>query len=178
LPARIVAIDLARKPASFLQLSPEGKVPMLTHGAGAVSDSAVINEYLEDAFPVVAMLPRDALLRARARTWIRFADARLYEHTSQLLHSPDPAVHARSLAAIEEDLSYIEDHAFASGHAGPYWMGAQFTLVDAALYALVRAGCCACKPSSAFMAGAVPGPWRAGATRWLPAHPCRYRAIG
>jgi hypothetical protein len=29
---------------------------------------------------------------------IRLADARLYEHTSQLLHSLDPAVHARSLA--------------------------------------------------------------------------------
>jgi glutathione S-transferase len=134
LPVRIVTVDPDAKPADFLRLSPDGKVPLLCHGTHGVWDSAVINEYLEDAFPAVAMLPQEALARARARYWIRLADARLYEHTSQLLHSLDPAVHARSLAAISQDLQYLEDHAFAAPDAGPYWMGAQFTLVDATFY--------------------------------------------
>jgi glutathione S-transferase len=139
LPAHIVAIDLHNKPADFLAMPPEGKVPVLRHGACSVWDSTVINEYLDDAFPTVAMMPRDAVARARARTWIRFADARLYEHTSQMLHSRDPAVHARSLAAIEQDLLYLEEHALAAPADGlcdgeTYWMGAAFTLVDATFY--------------------------------------------
>jgi glutathione S-transferase len=134
LPVRIVMIDPNAKPAEFMRLSPDGKVPLLCHGDRGVWDSTVINEYLEDAFPAVAMLPREALARARARCWIRWADAHLYEHTSQLLHSLDPAEHARSLAAIEQDLQYLEDHAFAAPDAGPYWMGAQFTLVDASFH--------------------------------------------
>jgi len=134
LPVRIVTIDPSAKPAEFLRLSPDGKVPLLCHGDRGVWDSAVINEYLEDAFPAVSMLPREALARARARCWIRWADARLYEHTSQLLHSLDPAVHARSLAAIEQDLLHLEGHAFAEPDPGPSWMGTQFTLVDATFH--------------------------------------------
>jgi glutathione S-transferase len=134
LPVRIVTLEPDAKPADFLRLSPDGKVPLLRHGSHGVWDSTVINEYLEDAFPAVAMRPQEALARARARAWIRLADARLFEHTSQLLHSLDPIVHSRSLAAIEQDLQYLEDHAFAEADAGPYWMGSQFTLVDATFH--------------------------------------------
>jgi glutathione S-transferase len=134
LPVRIVTIDPAAKPAEFLRRSPDGKVPLLAHGERGLSDSAVINEYLDNAFPAVPMLPKEPLARAQARWWIRWADAHLYEHTSQLLHSRDPAAHARWLAAIEQDLQYLEDHAFATPGAGPYWMGTPFTMVDATFH--------------------------------------------
>lgn len=134
LPAHIATIDPEALPAEFVRLSPDRKVPLLRHGEHAVGDSAVVNEYLEDAFPAVAMLPQEALARAKARFWIKVADARLYEHTSRLLQSVDPAVHARSLVAIEEDLRYLEDRAFTAAAVGPYWMGAQFTLVDATFH--------------------------------------------
>jgi glutathione S-transferase len=138
LPARVVAVDLGDKPADFLAISPEGKVPALKHDAHGLWDSAVIIEYLDETFPAVRMMPSQPLARARARSWMRTADARLYEHTSQMLHSADPAVHARSLVAIEQDLLHLEGHALgasASGGAdGPYWLGAEFTLVDATYY--------------------------------------------
>lgn len=131
LPVRVESFDLNAMPAEFVRLSPDGKVPLLSRSGHVVWDSSVINEYLDDAFPEVAMLPREPLARARARCWMRWADARLYERTSQLLHSLDPVVHARSLAAIEQDLRFLESHA---PEVDAYWMGEQFTLVDATFH--------------------------------------------
>jgi glutathione S-transferase len=143
LPVNLIHVDLDNKPADFLDVSPDGAVPVLRHGACNVRDSTVINEYLEDAFPAVAMMPSEPAARAAAREWIRFADVRLYQHTSQLLHSEDPDVHARSLTAIKQDLLLLEKRVSASqtfdksqdgSDSDPYWMGPAFTLVDAAFY--------------------------------------------
>ena len=55
----------------FLRLNPRGKVPILVHREGeretVVYESTIINEYLEDAFPAIALMPKDAAGRARVR---------------------------------------------------------------------------------------------------------------
>src|SRR4051812_3460014 len=81
LEARLIEINLRNKPHWFAALSPHGKVPLLKVGADCIWESAVIDEYLDEAFPQPALLPRDPLTRARVRAWIRFADTRLYENT-------------------------------------------------------------------------------------------------
>ena len=43
-----IDIDLANKPAWFLQISPLGKTPVLLVGEVAIFESAVILEYLEE----------------------------------------------------------------------------------------------------------------------------------
>lgn len=61
------AIGTGQVDAVFLKASPRGEVPALVDGDFAVFDSTVILEYIEDAFPSPAMLPRDPKLRAKAR---------------------------------------------------------------------------------------------------------------
>lgn len=72
------AIGSGQVDAEFLKASPRGEVPALVDGDFAVFDSTVILEYIEDAYPSPALLPRDAKLRAKARM-IEDAMDTLYE---------------------------------------------------------------------------------------------------
>lgn len=72
------AIGTGQVDADFSKASPRGEVPALIDGDFAVFDSTVILEYIEDAYPTPAMLPRDPKLRAKARM-IEDAMDTLYE---------------------------------------------------------------------------------------------------
>lgn len=50
--------------------SPMGKVPILEANGATLSESEVICEYLEDAFPQKPLLPKDPVARARVRELI------------------------------------------------------------------------------------------------------------
>jgi glutathione S-transferase len=128
--ARVIEVDLRNKPPSFAALSPQGEVPVLKIGDTYLTDSAVIDEYLEEVLPDPALLPADPALRARARYWIRFADRRLYPSTKRLLLAVEADARGAALAAVREDLLFLQRHAFGADAFGPYWMGARLTLVD------------------------------------------------
>jgi len=51
----------------YQKISPLGKVPAIQDGDLTVSDSTVICEYLEDAYPGVPVYPTDPVAKARAR---------------------------------------------------------------------------------------------------------------
>lgn len=61
----------------FERLSPLRRIPVLVDGDFSVSDSTVICDYLEDAYPGHPLYPRDPKQRARARWFEEFADTRL-----------------------------------------------------------------------------------------------------
>ena len=63
-----VAIGTGLPDREFLAANPRGEVPALIDGDAALFDSTIILEYIEDKWPAPAMLPRDPLARARART--------------------------------------------------------------------------------------------------------------
>lgn len=58
----------------YLCLNPNGVVPTLVHGDTVVTDSSVINEYLEEVFPQTPLMPNDAPTRARMRAWRQYID--------------------------------------------------------------------------------------------------------
>src|SRR5687767_2370798 len=127
-----IDVDLRQKPAELVALTPQGTVPTLKVGERALAESAVIAEYLEEAYPEPALLPRDTWLRAEARLWIRFADERLYAHTRGLLYAAPASERPALLARIYENLRFMENKAFGkASRSGKYWLGEQFTLVDA-----------------------------------------------
>lgn len=125
-------IDLSDKPDWFLELSPSGKVPTLevTTDDGervVLFESLVINEYLEETTDGPPMFPSDPLARARARAWIEFSTA-LLRDCFKLTAAEDEEALAPVLARVREKLDRLEREL----GDGPYFLGADLSLVDAA----------------------------------------------
>lgn len=70
-------VDLLRfeqhQPA-FVRINPNGQVPVLVHDGAIITESTVINEYLDDVFPEPPLRPKNPVERARMRIWSKLID--------------------------------------------------------------------------------------------------------
>ena len=66
-------IDLGSPPEWFLAISPLKKVPLLIVDSTVIFESAVINEYIDEAYQPM-LHPEDLLLKAINRSWIEFSN--------------------------------------------------------------------------------------------------------
>jgi glutathione S-transferase len=76
----------------YLKLNPNGVVPTLVHDGNVVTESTVINEYLDEAFPEKPLRPEGAYLRARLRLWTKREDSIHYginTMTTAILFRPE-----------------------------------------------------------------------------------------
>jgi glutathione S-transferase len=69
-----------------LELNPYGKVPVLVDEDAVIYESAIINEYLEEKYPQVPLLPKDLFQRSRVRIWIDFCNTRLQRAGGDIAH--------------------------------------------------------------------------------------------
>lgn len=84
----------------YLALNPNGVVPTLVHCGKAITESSVIIEYIEDAFPDVPLVPKDPYARAQMRLWTKFSDSVAYS----AVYVPTWSIMAkRAEASISED---------------------------------------------------------------------------
>ena len=70
-----------------MRQNPYSKVPVLVDGDGVIYESAIIDEYLEEKFPQVRLMPADVLLRAKARIWVDYMSTRLHAAASDITHN-------------------------------------------------------------------------------------------
>ena len=134
-------LDPACRPSqeeAFLARSPMGKVPFLEMDGGAqLSESQVICEYLEDAYPQKPLYPRDALERARVRELITIMELhmeliarRLYPHA---FFGRGPASEELR-QAVEKELAKGVRAFRMRAKFDPYVAGADLTLADCAAF--------------------------------------------
>ena len=128
----LVEIDLRQKPAWFSTISNYGKVPALQHKEHRLVESAIVNEYLDEVFPEPALLPRDPGTRAVARIWIDYANTRFVPAWGSVLRAPSEAEGDVARRELDAALRHLEEGLARS--AGPYWLGAELSLVDLAFY--------------------------------------------
>lgn len=124
MPFERVYVDLADKPAWFLDLSPLGRTPVLKVDDRAIFESAVILEYLEETGPH-PLHPADPLRRAEHRSWIEFGSAVLND-VAGLYSANDRAAFAAKAEALATKFTRLENHL----GDGP-WFDGDFSLVDA-----------------------------------------------
>ena len=55
-------------------------------GEAVVYESAIINEYLEEKYSEVALMPKELLKRARVRIWVDYCNTRLQRAAGYIAH--------------------------------------------------------------------------------------------
>ena len=103
-------LDLRRRDQhrpDYLQLNPNGVVPTLVDDGRAITESTVICEYLDDAWPAPPLRPDTPFERARMRIWTKRLDETLHFHTGVL--SGSIAFRHQHLARPPDELkAYID----------------------------------------------------------------------
>jgi glutathione S-transferase len=143
LAARAKGLDLAPeappgggiKSPEYLALNPMGKMPALEDGGKCLAESAVILEYLDEAYPQKPLMPAAPLDRAQVRVIARIVDLYIAPQSGPFFRNMNPATRneaevegaKKSLAKAIADLEH-----FVSAE-GPYVAGKQLTLADCTL---------------------------------------------
>jgi len=121
----------------FLARTPMGKVPFLKLDDGRrLSESQVICEYLEDAYPQKPLLPKEAFARAKVRELIVVMELHM-ELPARRLYPQ--AFFKRSVSeevreAVRKDLEKGARAFKALAKFEPYLGGAELTLADCAAF--------------------------------------------
>ena len=116
-------MDLKNKPDDLTRKNPYGKVPVLVDGDGIIYESAIIDEYLEEKFPQVRLMPTDLMQRAKARIWIDYFSTRLHAAASDITHDRNPEKAQQQLHQYLTDL----DREMADKN---FLIGDQYSLAD------------------------------------------------
>jgi glutathione S-transferase len=72
---------------AYLAINPAGLVPALAVDGQIITESTIICEFLDDAFPARQLSPADPLSRARMRGWLKRVDEVLHPNTGALVFS-------------------------------------------------------------------------------------------
>jgi glutathione S-transferase len=115
-------VDLKNKPQDLLELNPYAKVPVLVDGDGVVYESAIVNEYLEEKYPAIRLLPTDQLERAKARIWIDFFNTRIHPAAHDITHDKNPE---RAKEQMSKHLKTLDEEM-----AGKQYILDEFSLAD------------------------------------------------
>ena len=121
----------------FLARTPMGKVPFLEVDGTQLSESQVICEYLEDAYPQKPLYPRDPLQRAQVRELITIMELHM-ELVGRRLYGQvffgQPPLSEGARQAVEKDLTKGIRAFRSRAKFDPYVAGSQLTLADCAAF--------------------------------------------
>ena len=124
-----------QKTSDFLRMNPYGKVPVLVDEDEVIYDSTIINEYLEEEYPLPRLMPEDSQGRARVRMLEDYCDNSFIPPTTMLLaqlRKPEAERDAQRVEQARDELRralyYLRDKLGGL----EYVVGREFTLADAA----------------------------------------------
>ena len=124
-------INLREKPDWFLQISPHGKVPVLSVDDEPLFESNAIAEYLDESIEP-RLHPEDPIKRARNRAWTDFVPD-FSKGLRGVYYTKTPEETEKGLDGARKVLGKLEEAlAQERGNDGPYFNGDTICLVDAA----------------------------------------------
>jgi glutathione S-transferase len=128
----LVEIDPYNKTPEFLAVNPRGLVPALIHNEKSIYESLVIDEYIDEAWPMEPrLMPQDPYDRAQARIWIDFIGKKIVPQFYHILQQQDAEKQSEAKASFLDALKQFSDAMTPGG--GPFFFGENFTLVDIAM---------------------------------------------
>jgi glutathione S-transferase len=120
----------------WLARSPVGKVPILEVDGAALSESQVMLEYLEDAYPQKPLYPKGPLEKAKVRELITYIELHL-ELVARRVYGEaffGGKVSDEVKQAVEKDLEKGVRGFAKLAKFSPFIAGAEFTAADCAAY--------------------------------------------
>ena len=127
----VTYINLREKPDWFLEISPHGKVPVLSVDEEVLFESNAIAEFLDETVPP-QLHPEDPIKRARNRAWTDFVPD-FAKALSSIYYTKTKEEMEQGLEAAPKRVSRLEEAiANERGNDGPYFNGDTLCLVDAA----------------------------------------------
>jgi maleylacetoacetate isomerase len=130
-----------QRASDYLQLNPQGLVPLLVDGEATISQSLAIIEYLEETHPEPPLLPESAAARARVRS-LALAVAcdihplnnlRVLNYLRGPMAQADAAVKAWYRHWVAAGLQALESEAARARSDGEHLLGSQVTIADICL---------------------------------------------
>lgn len=131
------AATVPKQTDEFLARTPMGKVPFLElEGGRRLSESAVICEYLEDAYPQPPLLPKDPWERAKVRELIVHMELHMELVARRLYGSVffKREISEEERKSVEKDLAKGVRAFKALVRFDPYIAGKELTLADCAAF--------------------------------------------
>jgi len=116
----------------WLARSPMGKVPILEVNGATLTESQVICEYLEDAYPEKALYPKDAIARAKVRELVTHIEWHM-EMVARRLYAQaffGGTVSDEVKQAVEKDLTRGVRTLKMLARFDPFVAGSDLTLAD------------------------------------------------
>ena len=124
----------------YVKLNPNHVVPTLVRDGEVFIESSLINEYLEDAFPEVPMLPADAAGRHAVRLWTKRLDEQVHPATGvvtfaigprkMLLQQPEQVREANINAIPDPARRALRRSVLEHGVQAPEFAGALAAMID------------------------------------------------
>ena len=135
--AQFELVDVWSPESKVAEVNPLGKVPcLIMDDGGAVFDSRVIVEYLDNLTPVHKLIPTSGRARVEVRTWEALADGLLDaavavrgEQTQRTDAQRSPTVIARQMGKIESALAAMS----AGLDDKPWCADGKYSLADIAV---------------------------------------------
>ena len=129
-------VDLFNKPEDISVMNPYGQVPILVERDLILYESNIINEYIDERFPLPQLMPPDPVARARARLFLFNFEKELFVHVAALENEKGKAaekVHEKARLAIRDRLTQLAP-IFVKNK---YMLGDEFSMLDVAIAPLL-----------------------------------------
>jgi glutathione S-transferase len=89
---------------------------------GVIYESAIINEYLDEMYPAVSLLPGEPLQRAKVRIWVDFLNSRVHPAAHNITHGIEPD---KARERMQQHLQTLEQEI-----AGKRYIVGDYSLAD------------------------------------------------
>ena len=128
----VIDVDMHNKPEEIASISPTGKMPVLVERDLILTESNIINEYIDERFPHPQLMPPDPVMRARARLVLFNFEQDLFSHVNTLEHSLSKASD-KARAEIRDSLSQLTPILSKQ----KFLMNDEFSMLDVAIAPLL-----------------------------------------
>jgi RNA polymerase-associated protein len=128
----VIDVDMHNKPEEIASISPSGKMPVLVERDLVLTESNIINEYIDERFPHPQLMPPDPVMRARARLVLFNFEHDLFTHVNTLEHSLGKGSD-KARQEIRDSLSQLSPILTKQ----KYLMNDEFSMLDVAIAPLL-----------------------------------------